>query len=361
MTDIRKSLNSLADAIEAIENRPAPSVELKDRELSGNKINGGRITNFASMGISDQARDTVLTLTNDKIITTKLEVPVICNPLTVQGNLTVDGEITASKLHVDELSADIRNERTSSLEFQPENGSLIGKGLIWTGGKYTKQFVLQGNADRLWSSEDIDLRQDKSYRINNITVISSDTLGKGVVNSNLRTVGTLQELDVEGSVNIDYFVRYDANSRRVSIGSDDPTGMLTIESLDHQFIVDPTDDRRFKIGTYTTGGLDIITDDTARISIAPSGSVTIKTKTNFTGKVGIGVNNFVEDVDLTVAGSVRIQNKKFEVADGAPTTGSYVKGDIVWNTNPQPTGYVGWVCIKTGQPGQWKPFGQISA
>ena len=44
----------------------------------------------------------------------------------------------------------------------------------------------------------------------------------------------------------------------------------------------------------------------------------------------------------------------------APTAGSYALGDIVWNSNPQPTGYVGWVCIRAGTPGLWKSFGQIS-
>ena len=35
-------------------------------------------------------------------------------PATVQGNLTVHGEVSAKKLHVDEVTADIRNERTTS-------------------------------------------------------------------------------------------------------------------------------------------------------------------------------------------------------------------------------------------------------
>ena len=42
-----------------------------------------------------------------------------------------------------------------------------------------------------------------------------------------------------------------------------------------------------------------------------------------------------------------------------PTSGSFRQGDIVWNENPIPTGYVGWICVRTGTPGEWKPFGQI--
>ena len=46
---IRENLDALATAIESLEARPnSAKPEILDRELSGNKINGGRITNFSS-------------------------------------------------------------------------------------------------------------------------------------------------------------------------------------------------------------------------------------------------------------------------------------------------------------------------
>jgi hypothetical protein len=98
-----------------------------------------------------------------------------------------------------------------------------------------------------------------------------------------------------------------------------------------------------------------------RIKITNSGKINVKSKTAFQQPIGIGVNNFQDDVDLTVAGAVRIQDKKQEVSNEQPSSGSYVKGDIAWNADPKPTGYVGWICIKSGTPGDWRPFGQISA
>jgi hypothetical protein len=177
----------------------------------------------------------------------------------------------------------------------------------------------------------------------------------------LQRIGTLNELSVNGHVNIDDFVRYDADSQQLAIGGGEPAGMLTMESWDHQFVIDPTDDRQWKLGTWTTSGLNIITDDTTRIAISSNGAITVKGKTNFERGVGIGVKNFTDDADLTVAGPVRFQDKKFEVGTAAPKSGVYVKGDIVWNDNPRPTGYVGWVCVKDGTPGEWKPFGNISS
>ena len=44
-----------------------------------------------------------------------------------------------------------------------------------------------------------------------------------------------------------------------------------------------------------------------------------------------------------------------------PTTGAWLKGDIVYNINPSAAGYVGWICVTAGTPGTWKGFGLIQA
>jgi hypothetical protein len=45
----------------------------------------------------------------------------------------------------------------------------------------------------------------------------------------------------------------------------------------------------------------------------------------------------------------------------APTTGTWVVGDIVYNSAPTAGGFVGWICTTAGTPGTWKTFGAISA
>jgi len=46
----------------------------------------------------------------------------------------------------------------------------------------------------------------------------------------------------------------------------------------------------------------------------------------------------------------------------APTTGTWSRGDIAWNTNPTSTSSpVGWVCITAGTPGTWAAFGAPNA
>lgn len=361
INNIKQGLNDLAEAVDSLSNQPAPTPKILDRELSGNKINGGMITNFSSVGIIDEAKQPILTVHNDGITVDKATIRELSQPVTVQGNLTVNGEVYAKKLHVDEVTADIRNERTTPLEFKAEGKSLNGKGLIWSGKDYTKQFVFQENIDRFWSSEDIDLQLEKVYRIDRIPVLTLQKLGDSVVNSKLRTLGKVENLETAGSVNIDDFVFWDSDTQRLGIGTDQPNAMFSVKNIDHEFVIDNTIEKTFKVGTWTTSTLEIISDDTTRIEVAASGEITLKNKVHVEGKLGIGVKNPQSDVDLTVAGPVRIQNKKFQVGSHPPTTGPYLSGDIVWNNNPQPTGYVGWICTRPGSPGEWKAFGLIES
>jgi len=365
MSDIRKSLEKIADTIEELEKKnkqpaAAPLPVITDRSLSGNVIRGGVIEQFSSTGIKDSARSQVLEVEKDGIRVSTVYTDRVGNDLVVQGDLDVKGNITAERMHVKHLSADNRNDSAYPILFDISEGAKQN-GLAWTGSTHTKQFKFRENPDRLWSSETIDLHQGREFQVNGQTVLSEDTLGVGVVNSNLRSVGTLKALTVSGNVNFDNFVSYSTESEKFSIGAEFPSGQLSLGSLDHQFIVDPTESGDWKLGTWTTSSLDIITDDTVRISLDTGGSVTVKGKTVFERTVGINVRNFQDDVDLAVGGAVRFQNKKQEVGEAAPSSGVYRQGDIVWNTMPRPTAYIGWVCIQDGNPGVWKPFGHISA
>jgi hypothetical protein len=45
----------------------------------------------------------------------------------------------------------------------------------------------------------------------------------------------------------------------------------------------------------------------------------------------------------------------------APTTGSWLRGQIVWNTAPSAGGVPGWVCVTSGSPGTWKALGVLAS
>jgi hypothetical protein len=50
-----------------------------------------------------------------------------------------------------------------------------------------------------------------------------------------------------------------------------------------------------------------------------------------------------------------------ECDSNAPTTGTWNKGEKVWNKDVGAGKYIGWVCISSGTPGTWKGFGLIES
>ena len=48
-----------------------------------------------------------------------------------------------------------------------------------------------------------------------------------------------------------------------------------------------------------------------------------------------------------------------KLATSPPTSGVWEAGQHLWNKVPTPGGVIGWVCVESGNPGKWKPFGTI--
>jgi len=99
---------------------------------------------------------------------------------------------------------------------------ITGKGMLWAGKDYTKQFVYQEQGENIFSSENIDLSKNKSYKIDNEVVLSSTELGTGITKSNIREVGRLKGLVVDGSLSVNNYLIYDANTDRLGIGTEEP-------------------------------------------------------------------------------------------------------------------------------------------
>jgi hypothetical protein len=283
-------------------------------------------------------------------------------------NMGVD-EFTTGLKQLALITADAVNHKhiqDRSLEFfGTAKNTPYDKGLTWTGVGNTKQFVLRSNPDRLHSNVNIDLAADASLSIDNTPVLSANELGRTVTKSNLKQVGTLNNLSVVGSFNVNQFIVYNPGLNRVGIGKENPNATFSVANNNVEFIIEPGNTVA-DIGTHTNSGLNIKTDSTDRITITANGNITLglkgntETKINMYGRVGIGVTSLETDVSLSVSGPVKIQNKKFEVSPIAPTNGTHNKGDIVWNENPMAGTNIGWVCVAAGSPGQWKSFGTIS-
>lgn len=65
--------------------------------------------------------------------------------------------------------------------------------------------------------------------------------------------------------------------------------------------------------------------------------------------------------DIVDTGSTTLlSNATTGLYSAAPTTGTWKRGTVIYNSTPSSAGFVGWVCTASGTPGTWKTFGLIS-
>ena len=123
------------------------------------------------------------------------------------------------------------NIDTAEFPFIKITGDINGKGILWTGHGHNKQILFSKDPDRFFVSETIDLAKGKSISVNNVNVISENELGPTVTKSNLREVGRLKGLIVDGGFSINQYLFYDANTDRMGLGTDQPNAAFSIADI----------------------------------------------------------------------------------------------------------------------------------
>ena len=109
--------------------------------------------------------------------------------LVVTGNLTVSG--TTTTLNTETMTVEDKNVVLAS--GASNDSAADGGGLTLTGAT-DKTFNWVNSTDSWTSSEHLDLLSGKAFKINNSIVLSNDTLGSGVLNSSLTSLGTIANL-----------------------------------------------------------------------------------------------------------------------------------------------------------------------
>jgi hypothetical protein len=342
------------------------NLDLRPGDLSGDLIRGGIIQAFSSTGILDQASSTSLIVQDNLVIVNQLQVNTINSSPTINGDVLINGHLTAQTLTVDTVFSNNKVEQ-DLFEFipKPNSENTYGAGFAWRGsGDYTKLFVLRRDPDRFFSSEDIDLNNQKVYKINGLAVLGMNELGSSVTKSSLREIGQLSTLTVTGDVNLGECIYVNSDFMRIGINTDQPVGILTMTDYEGDVLINiEVEDGRGKIGTYNQKPFDIVAGDQIFLTADPKGVLTLgheykgDLKVRAWGKLGINVKN--PDYELEVRGPIRFSDKLFMVDNCPPDRGNYRRGDIVWHASPAPGSPIGWVCTAGGQPGVWSPFGII--
>jgi len=279
-------------------------------------------------------------ITSDNIprITVKHNGEVhISDEISKSGVLRVFGSIYASN-----IEADTRIERTSSLEFKgSQHDPIYNKGLVWLDSDCQRSFVLVNNPDRLKTQVSIEIGAEQAYYINGNPVIYDSKLGDCIRSSNLTSVGQLTSLVVAGEAAI----------------ADLSTDNLKSTLGTHSLTITGPEVTASSYLALNIANQNILFADSSETII---GNINLPRRpVKVFGSLSVGVNNPDPTVSLSVNGNVSFNNKKFVTGIMPPNEGVFYKGDICWNQNPTITGYVGWICLVDGQPGEWEPFGAI--
>jgi hypothetical protein len=367
MSKINQILAALGDEISSQTQKSELSSKqilekLPFRSLSGDHINGGKIHNFSSSGIVDKATKPHLTLSDQGVA-----VETFSQGFTVNGN--VQGEdakfkvLKADVIEAVNIIGEIKFEKDVPIVFSGDN--LEGKGLLWAGKGNTKQFIFASNPDRFFSSENIDLARGKSITVNNIKLFDERELGPTITKSNLREVGRLTGLIVDGSVSIGQYLMFSNETNRLGLGTESPNAAFSVAEDGIEVVIGTKNSVRGFIGTHASHALELVTDDTARITIGAGGDITLgnptvgPTKVKIVGSLGVNVSSIDPRTDLHVSGAIKFNDKLHLSGSEAPTGGAFNEGDILWNNGPQPGRFIGWVCTRAGSPGLWSGFGRI--
>lgn len=296
---ITDNLNSRGQHLSLIDGIiPGTAINTELLTISGNNITGGVVKNFASTGIDDRAtacQVTVLdagTVFENKLYAKEVEVK---GDAVIEGNLIIHGTIPKETIIYQSIIADITDIASNT---------------------YQKVF------DRL-QTESLDIAQ---LTIGQRKIIEGSTLTNAVTNSQLRTVGVLQDLQTSGETLLSETL-YSAG-RRVGINTMDPATALSVW------------DEEIEIGIGKQS------KNTAQInSRATEFIISVANKKNIT----------LTDSGTTVIPQLQLGNM---LMSSSPTPPNYNanKGTVVFNENPSLGGPLGWVSLGDAR---WANFGFI--
>ena len=280
--------------------------------ISGDNIDGGTITNFRSDGIKDSAKNKQIIIQDDKVEIKGTIEGADASLQTVTANVVSSPTIT---------SHTVKSQKVETANVFADNVHV--KEYISTEKiKYNKA-----------EADNFDVK--KSVRINLREVLWEDKLGNSVKHSALQEVGVLNKLQVGSTLSVE--------GHRVGINTKTPQGYFAVDQGGDQIVLDFKDGRA-RMGMYTISDLDV-----------GNGKTQITIKAN--GNVGIGVTQPTQA--LEVDGNIKYRGKTITSGATQPREGNWQKGDICYNDDVKSGDYVGWICLRGGNPGTWSKFGQI--
>jgi hypothetical protein len=268
----------------------------------------------------------LFTILDDKIVINKallrhVEGPTsltgsleIIGGASIQDNLVVKGKIYADSIEVNQIINKGATGDGAAFKADDE-ASLNGQGVTWNVGEEQSTLVYRpGN--RLYTNLHLDLERDRAYKIDNIEVLTGNTLGSSISRSSLRQLGPLNNLIVNGNVEIGQFVYIDSDTGRVGFGTESPNGSFSIVDNGAEFVIGSPNSGTVNVGTYSNHDVAITTDNIPRITIKTGGDIHVGNVTSRGAKLVVHGTIQAENI-VTETKIERTDSVKFLATDGS--------------------------------------------
>ena len=272
------------------------SVDITNIQISGNSVSGGVIKNFGSTGIDDKASVCQVTILDQGTV---FENSLYAPRIEVKGGATIDGdlEILGSIVNNGAYQRIVRDSANDAKTAITDEVLTQHQNLIF---------------ERI-QNEGLDLSK---VTFGGRVLVDGDRL-VGVVNSQLRTVGVLQDLQTSGECYLSDTL-YSAG-RRVGINTMDPKSALSIWDEEVEIGFSKTRQNVGRIATERENDLVLGSNNKDNITLQSDGSVIIPM---------LQINNMMFTSSVT------------------PPSYSAQRGTVVFNENPSVGGPLG--CVSLG-------------
>ena len=284
------------------------AIKLNNLIISGDNVKGGLVENFSSTGIDDRATGVCLTLFDE---TTVIENKLLTKDCTIEGDLSVNGNLLINGT-VPEEADFIRNlvSKATTRTINSLDDTLFAN--------YSKTVF-----DKI-ISQGLDLNQ---INLNGKQVLTHDRLGTSIIHSNLKSLGELNDLTVKGESLLAQTLY--VGPKRVGINTIEPSAALTVWDEEVEIVAKKKEKDTGVLGTSRQQRLILSSNSKDNVTLNDDGSTHI--------------------------GHLRIGSMQFTTSNTPPNFQSE-RCHVVWNTNPNPGGPLGWICLGGAN---WANFGII--
>ena len=296
---ITNNLNARGQHLSLIDNIiPGTAINTESLKITGDNVQGGTITDFASTGIDDRASTCQVTILDAGTV---FENKLYAKAVEVKGDAVIDGNLIING---------------SILKDSPGYQKIIADVTDIADATYNRVF------DRM-QNESFDIAK---LTIGQRSIIEGSTLTNAVTSSQLQRVGVLRDLQTDGETFLSETL-YTTN-RRVGVNTMDPATALSVW------------DEEIEIGIGKQS------KDTAQInSRAVNFIISVANKKNIT---------LTEDGTTIIP---RLQLGNMTMSSGSvPPSYNAAKGSVVFNENPSLGGPMGWISLGDAR---WANFGII--